>query len=393
MPRPSSQPSGPPSRRSVLLLLGTYSPAAHRGVARFAAENNWHLHADMARIPIVPHGWRGDGIVAGLGEWDEPVEFLKSTAVRGIPAVDIYRIRPEVVLPRVIGDHCAVGREAAEHLLGVGWQRFGWFSRADHPVSSLRREGFRNRVEEAGFAVVDLAAGTSGADLPWQVVRDALVRDLRRTEGPLGVLAFNDFDAAFVEDACLAANLAVPDDVGIIGVDNNELVVNCVPVALTSVKLDHELIGYEGAALLQRLMDGGEAPEAPRFIPPKGVAVRASTDGIPSSHPLVRQALRMIRDSYSSQLCVETIADGCGVPRRTLETAFRQSGGPSLHQRLIAARLRAVCRKLEDTQETIESIALACGFSHGPHLHAEFRRRMGCSPRAWRLRQRESGSL
>ncbi len=367
------------------MLLGTYSPDAHRGIARFGAENGWHLHADMARIPVVPESWRGDGIVAGLGEWDDPVTFLQHPAVRRIPTVDIYCMRPAVALPRVVGDHFAVGQLAAEHLLGAGWRRFAWFSRVDHAVARVRLEGFRQTLARDGCDVRLLAPGVTLSEGAWEPVRAALVRDLRKIDGPLGVLAFNDYDAALVEDAALSAGLRVPDDVGILGVDDNELVVNCLPVPLSSVRLDLERIGYEGAALLERLMDGAKPPTEPTLIPPRGIAERASTDATPAADPLVREALVLLRERFPEKLTTHRVAALCGVTGRALETAFRREGGLSLHQRLMEIRLRAVCRRLRESAEPIDQIARSCGFSHGPHLHAEFRRRFRCSPRFWRV--------
>lgn len=371
------------------MLLGTYNPDAHRGIARFAAERGWRLHVDMARIPLVPHGWLGDGIVAGLGEWDEPVEFLRGKGVAGLPVVDIYRMRPEVRLPRVVGDHREVGLQAAAHLIEAGWRRFAWFSRVNHPVAILRREGFAEGLALSGGEVITLAPEVTleRSAAAWETVRTALVRDLRQIPTPFAVMAFNDYDAALVEDACLDACLQVPDDVGIVGVDNNDLVVNSAPVPLSSVRLDLERIGYEGAALLERLMNGEKAPARPLLIPPRGVAARASTDAIPASHPAVRRALAYMKKHFREKLTVDRIARAAGVPRRTLEAAFRKDIGATVHAQVLKMRLRAACDALAGTGKTVGEIARDCGFSHGPHLHAEFQRSLGCSPREWQRRR------
>ncbi|MCX6936570.1 MAG: substrate-binding domain-containing protein [Verrucomicrobia bacterium] len=374
-------------RRSVLMLLGTYSPAAHRGIARFAAEQGWRLHVDMARIPQVPYGWRGDGIVAGLGEWEEPLHFLRDPAVAVIPTVDIYQMRPEVRLPRVVADHLAIGRLAGEHLLAQGWRQFAWFSRVNHAVAQLRRSGFCAAVRRLCVEPRVLAAesATLGAGAPWEAVRAALVRDLRAAPKPLGVMAFNDYDAALVEDACLDAGLRVPEDVGIIGVDNNDLVVNCLPVPLTSVRPELERIGYEGAALLAQLMDGAPPPVTDKIIPPGGVESRASTDTTPASHPLVRRALIYMRQHLGEKLTGERLAAACGTSRRTLETAFVADIQRTPHSLLLQLRLREACKRLAESGDAIQVVARACGFAHGPHFHAEFKRALGQSPRAWRL--------
>ena len=288
-----------------------------------------------------------------------------------------------------MADHRAIGRLAGEHLLAQGWRRFAWFSRVDHVVARLRCEGFFTAVSRVGAVVQVLAAesAVAGATVPWEAVRAALVRDLRATPKPLGVMAFNDFDAALVEDACVDAGLRVPDDVGIVGVDNNDLVVNCLPVPLTSVRPELERIGYEGAALLAQLMDGAAAPTETKIIPPAGVEARASTDTTPASHPLVRRALIYMRQHLGEKLTGERLAAACGTSRRTLETAFVSDIQRTPHAQLLQLRLREACRRLAESGDSVETVARACGFAHGPHLHAEFKRNQGLSPRAWRLAQ------
>ena len=372
------------------MLLGTYSPAAHRGIARYAAEHGWHLHADMARVPQVPRGWRGDGIVAGLGPWDEPAEFLREAIAAGIPAVDIYHMRPEIAVARVSADHEAVGRAAAEHLLAAGWRRFAWFSRENHPPAERRLAGFTaalgRRCEPVRRLAPELAEGRPGVG--WAETLEALRRDLRACRPPFAIFAFNDYDAALAEAACLASGLRVPEDAGIVGVDDNELVVTCQPVPLSSVRLRLDEVGYSGAALLDRLMSGDSAPKEPILIAPGGVAARASTDTVPATHPAVRRALAHMTENFTRPLTTDRIAAAAKVPRRTLELAFRQELGRSPHQQLTLLRLREAERLLGSGGGTVREVAKACGFSSGPHLHLVFRRAHGSSPRRWRREAR-----
>ena len=377
------------SQKSVLMLLGNYSPAAHRGIARFAAEHRWHLHADMSRIPVVPHGWTGDGIVAGLGEWDEPIRFLQSRALRKVPVVDIYYMHPELPLPRVIGDHWEIGRLAAEHFLERGWRHFSWFSRVNHHVASLRWQGYSQTLARLGLTAHRLAA-TITLDLNthnWSKLRQSLVHELRRQPKPLALFAFNDFDGALVMDACVAAGLRVPEDVGVLGVDDNELVVNCVHVPMSSVRLDLERIGYEGAALLDKLMKGRRAPKTPHLIVPRGVALRASTDTFAVNHSQVHTALRFIHTHLHRSLGVLEIAGAVGVSRRTLEMLFRQELHCSVHEELMRQRLRRVCDSLAETANPVDTIAAATGFCHSSHLHRVFVAAVGTTPRQYRLQK------
>ena len=154
---------------------------------------------------------------------------------------------------------------------------------------------------------------------------------------------------------------------------------------LTSVRPELEQIGYEGAALLAQLMDGASSPANDKIIAPSGVELRASTDTTPASHPLVRRALIYMRLHLGEKLTGERLAAACGTSRRTLETAFVADIQRTPHAVLLQLRLREACRRLAETGVPIATVAHACGFAHGPHLHTEFKRNFGLSPRAWRL--------
>ncbi len=170
-----------------------------------------------------------------------------------------------------------------------------------------------------------------------------------------------------------------------VGPVNNDLVVNCLSVPLTSVRSELERIGYEGAALLEQLMDGAVAPTEPKIIAPAGLEARASTDTTPATHPLVRRALIYMRQHLGEKLTGERLAAACGTSRRTLETAFVADILRTPHAQLLQLRLREACRRLAESGESIQEVARACGFAHGPHLDAEFKRVHRQSPRAWRL--------
>lgn len=384
--KPAPQSAARSRRRSVLLLLGTYNVDAHAGIARFASEHDWHLNADMARIPVIPQGWTGDGIITGLGEWEEPVRFVLAREQARTPIVDIYQMRPDIALPRVAGDHALVGRQAAEHFLEGSWRHFGWFGRANHHVATLRRESFERTLAERGYTSRWL-----GRDLRFTLkgfssdkLLAALGAELLSGQKPEAIFAFNDFDAAFLMDACHRVGLTVPDDVAILGVDNNPLVVNAVQPRLSSVKLDFQRIGYEAAALLHRLMDGAAPPAEPLLIAPRGVAGRESTDTTAVHHPIVRKTLATMKARLRESLGVEDLARAAGCSRRTLETLFQKELRRSVHRTLHEIRLREARHLLQTTNDTIESIAADTGFCHAPHLYREYKRWTGLTPRAWR---------
>jgi LacI family transcriptional regulator len=379
--------------RSVLMVLGVYNVEIHRAISRYAAEHAWHLNADMASVPVVPVGWSGDGVIAGLGHWTAPVRFVEAVRKKGIPVVDLYGgAYEEVLLPRVLGDYRAIGRLAAEHFLERGWRNFGWFSRGRHRMANLRYQGYAEVLKERGH-VVKILGRSLHADFQhnrWQRANERLAAELIAATKPLAVFTQNDLGAAAVIEACETAGCRIPDEVAVLGVDDNELIVNSVRIPISSVQHDLPRVGYEGAALLDRLMQGKAAPRVPILIPPRGISVRASTDTFAVNHPALRRALQFMKENLHISLGVERIVEASGQSRRALEHVFQKELRQSIHEKLMHLRIRHVKDLLCYTDLSIEHIAAQSGFSHGPHLHRVFRKECNVSPRTYRVEHRSS---
>ncbi len=374
-------------QKSVLMCLGAYNPLLHRGIARYAAEHRWHLQADMAVMPVIPWGWQGDGIVAYSNERKELQRFLRGEISKNTPLVDTSLIHPETPRLRVVGDNRGVGQLAAEDFLARGWRHFAWFTRQHHYIARLRQEGFTEVLTRQGHRCLSLTQPLhfNVTTVNWPMMRRNLIRALKSLQTPVAVFAFNDYDAAFLMDCCFAAGLRVPDDVGILGVDDNDLVVNNTQVPLSSVRFDHERIGYEAAAALDQLMQGRKKPPPLTVIPPRGIAVRASTDIFAVHHPAVRSALRFIQDNLGRSLGVTEIARASGLSCRTLETAFLKETTRSIHKEIMRMRIQTAKELLHNTTLPIEDIAAKTGFCHAPHFHRVFHQAEGKTPRTYRL--------
>ena len=191
--------------------------------------------------------------------------------------------------------------------------------------------------------------------------------------------------AADIIAACDQAGLAVPDEVAVLGVDNDAMLCESIHTPLSSVRHDLEGMAYEAAALLDRLMDGGMPPEEIKRVPPKGIATRRSTDILAVNDRKVARALRFIWDHYAtSTLSVPDVADAVEVNRRVLEKAFRHELGRGVNQELVRTRLKAVVQRLETGDESITDIASKTGYTRPNHLFRAFRSHHGMSPQQYR---------
>lgn len=374
----------PARQMNVLLALGRYNPNTHRGVARFAGRHNWHLNAQMAYSGQLPSGWSGDGILTLLDAQEKLVEFVRAATV---PVVDLSVIRQEIVVPRVVGDHYLIGSLAAEHFIERGFRYFAWFSPFNDAAAQLRLRGFKETLARAG-AACESWFFDSHPGLPrdeWTDKCEFLECRLKNMPKPVAVFAFCDVDAANVLDACNKVGLSVPDEVAILGVDNNELICESVRVPLSSVNHDLEGVGYEGAALLHRLMQGARPPRGVKLIPPKSISVRQSTEVLAINHELTRRALQFLRENYHRSIGAEAVAAACNVSRRRLDISFHQHLGRSISEQIAALRIIRAKELLLKTSLPAADVAAETGFNTPQYFNNIFRKATGLTPRRFRL--------
>jgi LacI family transcriptional regulator, galactose operon repressor len=201
----------------------------------------------------------------------------------------------------------------------------------------------------------------------------------------VAVFAFCDIDAANVLDACANVGLAVPDEVAILGTDNNELICESVRVPLSSVNHDLEGVGYEGAALLQRLMQEARPPKNVKLIPPKAITIRQSTEVLAINHEPTRRALQFLQENYRKRIGAEEVATVCGMSRRKLDQSFHRHLGRTVSDQLATLRLIRAKELLLRTNLSAADVAAETGFNTPQYFNNVFRRATGLTPRRFRL--------
>jgi len=380
-------------QKSVLLALTDTHHGFYAGAARYAREHGWHLVTDMVYTASVPLGWQGDGILSFVGNRNDLAEFILANPA---PTVEISLVRDDIDVPRVAADNQRIGRLAAGHFVERGFRHCLWVPFQDDVPNRERRGGFRQGLEEAGLSTRELPTshwevGPDGSR-NWAARRRIVSEELGRLPKPLAVFCYNDCVAADIIAACDQAGIAVPDEVAVLGVDNDAMLCESINTPLSSVRHDLDGMAYEAAALLDRLMDGGEPPGEITRVPPKGIATRRSTDIVAVNNRKVARALRFIWDHYArSTLAVPDVAEAVGIHRRVLEKAFRAERGHGINEELIQARLRAVVNRLETTDLSVTDIASQTGYTRPNHLFRTFRKHYGMSPREYRAEAREAG--
>jgi LacI family transcriptional regulator len=374
---------------TILLALTSTHHGFYHGAARYAAEHDWHVVADMIYDATIPVGWKGDGILSFVGHWEELAKFVVSAA---IPVVEISSVRKDLGIPCVMEDNEAIGRLGAEHLLERNLKTFVWAPFWDDTVNEERFQGFATAIRSAGFDCVRLLpvntrrSARSSRHMNRTLRRRCVIHTIRSLRYPLGIFCYNDCVAADIVDACIESGIRIPDEVAVLGVDNDPVICDCVQVPLSSVRHDLEGMAYEAAALLDHLMNGGSPPKIPKRIAPKGVVTRKSTEVLAVDNPDVASAVGYIQENFPrGSLSVDDIAAHGRVPRRSLERAFRDELQRTILHEILRVRVNHVQKLLETTSDSVTDIAIRSGFVSLNHFYRVFRTRTGLTPRAFRL--------
>ncbi len=370
--------------RHVLLQLGYTSKRRLEGIADFAKAHDWCI--TLEDHSAMPRGWTGDGVLTLLrARQPHMVAFARKLAARGIPIVDLSICHPELKLPRVVGDHAAIGALAAEHCAERRFRNVMLFAKDHTHVEELRFGGFRRRWE--GPAPVEAIWRNEISEArydDWNALVKWLASRLAAVPKPVAVFAYNDSDAARVLHTALATGMSVPEEVAILGVDDDAIVVENQPVPLSSIRHDLYRLGYESAAMLDRLMNGETLERRVVLIPPKYISVRRSTDVIAATSPLMRRALALISRNLSGTYGTIQLADDLGISRSSLTRLFQSEFASAPTAEFLRQRLAKAKLLISTTAEPMKAIAAQCGFASGAHLSNVFRRETGMTPQEFR---------
>ena len=374
---------------TILLALTSTHHGFYHGAARYAAEHDWHVVADMIYDATIPVGWKGDGILSFVGHWEELAKFVVSAP---IPVVEISSVRKDLGIPCVMEDNEAIGRLAAEHLLERNLKTFVWAPFWDDTVNEERFQGFASAIRSAGVDCVRLLpvntrrSSRSNRHMNRTLRRRWVIHTIRSLRYPLGIFCYNDCVAADIVDACIESGIRIPDEVAVLGVDNDPVICDCVQVPLSSVRHDLEGMAYEAAALLDHLMNGGSPPEVPKRIAPKGVVTRKSTEVLAVDNPDIANALGYIQENFPrGNLSVDDVVAHSRVPRRSLERAFRDELQRMILHEILRVRVNHAQKLLETTPQPVTDVAIRSGFASLNHFYRVFHARTGLTPRAFRL--------
>lgn len=345
---------------------------------RSAGEEDIHLPALKA--------WHGDGVIACLMTRSEE----RAAARLPMPVVNVSGWQPPGLdVPRVNADHDAIGRMAAEHVLALGLRHFGYYGIVGPWFSEAREQGFVRRLKEAGYPCAVYRQPAAGVrEQAWYKRHAGLEHWLSGLPKPCGILAVHDYRARVVMELCARLGLSIPEEVAVLGVDNDPTTCDyCVP-SLSSVSRDPFACGVAAAGVLDRLMKGLPVPKHDTLVPPEGVVIRRSTDRFYDDDPVIRRVVEYVAAHVGEAISVTSMAKRLHLSRRLIEMRFRERLGTTPHAYLQQRRVSRAKALLLDGSDcrSIGEVAAASGFGCARAFREAFRTIAGCTPAAYRDR-------
>jgi LacI family transcriptional regulator len=377
------------SRPHVVVLAEPMHPTGReflQGVFQYAEEQGgWSLHYATRALRERPGEWLSlcDGVIARMPD-DRTVRAIRR---RGVPFVSLdYGRRPRRDRPQVrVADH-AIGRKAAAFFVRQGARAFAFVGRMGKPWSECRLAGFRDAVRRGGDTVhvMDIMSfEAADAPMPWNLHK-RLGDWAQGLPRPCAVLCANDEIGFHVAEACRLAGLRIPDELSLLGVDNDVLFCELCHPPLASIDPGHLRCGWRAAACLDCLMLGKLPEQAVEYVPPGEIVLRRSADLLTVNDPNLAAAVRFIEDHACEAINVDAVALHAGLSRSVLQRRFKAAFRQTIHARIIQERLQHACQLLVRTARPIGDIAAQTGFAHQSYMGAIFRRRLGISPAQYR---------
>jgi LacI family transcriptional regulator len=382
-------------RKTVALLIETsnaYARGLLDGIIAYQREHDpWSVYVGEqgrgAKPPTWIKNWRGDGIIARI----ETVAIASAVRRCHLPIVDVSAARLVKNIPWVETDDREIAKIAAQHLIDRGFEKLAFLGEAKYNWSKLRQQHFEAAAAAAKCeSFVFEGKNRNDEDYSWTRESRRLKAWVQRLPKPIGVMACYDFAGQQLLDVCRELDLAVPEQLAVVGVDNDVRLCRLCSPPLSSVIPDTHRTGYQAAQLLDQLMRGATKTEEALLIPPSGIAERQSSDVYALDDPDIVTALRFIRENACSGISVADVLKAVPLSRRVLEHRFQKLVKRTPHAEIIRIRMERACRLLRETDLSLADISRRSGFSDPDYFSVAFKSYMQTTPRNFRKSSRLS---
>jgi LacI family transcriptional regulator len=382
-----------PSPHRIALLFNAnkvYDRHVLTGIGQYLTSTRveWDLfmEEDFRCRTVGIHHWRGDGIIA---DFDDPIvgETLCGLPLPVVAVGGSYADPanyPEGI-PYVATDNAKLVRLAYDHLIDQGLQRFAFYGLPPTPGNrwAMEREQAFLGMTRADSLEGLVFRGSPTSAGGWGVAQEAIADWVRSLPKPIGIIAVTDARARHLLQACIVADVPVPAEIAVVGIDNDPMAQLLSRIPLTSVIQGAQEMGHTAARLLHQMLHGGRLAQQRIIVPPKGINVQASSRHEPMNNQHVMRALHYIRQYACLGIKTDQVADYVGVSRTLLEEHFKRELKLTVHQAILRHKLQTARRMLVDAAVPLADVAVRSGFTSLQYMYAVFRRELGCTPRQY----------
>jgi LacI family transcriptional regulator len=383
----SSRRHRPPHVALIIETSKAYGREILLGISRYLRLHGpWSIftHERGQNDPDPPWlaRWDGDGIITRSLDFKQ----CRRAHKRDIPVVSLRHLFEHPEFPSVFPDQRLIGERVAAHFISRGFRHFGYCGVPGDKLWDRRRHAaFTRMVEESGGDWHEYKPTyMADAEANWQKEQEAMIAWLEELSKPAAIMTAHDSQGAQVLDACRRAGIPVPDEVAVVSVDNDPVLCEIASPPLSSLDQNAQKLGFEAAALLDRMMRGEIIEPTNYFFEPGEIITRQSSDIIAVKDANVAKAVRFIRENAFRDISSKAIAQAAGVSRRALEKKFRASTGRTPMEEVHDIRLRRIKQLLTETTRILPDIAEQCGFTYHEYMSRFFKKRTGLTPGIYR---------
>ena len=379
----------------IILLLDfaeEYSKSLLKGISKYSTE---HGPWSYCRMPLYyretigikgilewAKDWGADGIIGQLyNEID--LDLLVDSKIP-VVAQDFKERFTEI--PNITGAYHEAGEMGASYFLKKGFKNFAFYGFNDIVWSRERAEGFEKKINAMGYKVNYFEHRKSRSTDLWYYKSNSLSKWLLSLPKPIALMTCDDNQGLHITEACKQNKIRIPEEVAVLGVDNDEMLCELSDPPLSSIGLDIEKGGYDTAKLMEQMIQTSASNFYDIRVKPTQVITRQSTDIYATNDDHIASSLKYIHKNIEKNLQVEEVVKQVPLSRRSLEKRFLQITGYPIYKYIFNLRIEKFTQKLLETDQTVFEIAMDLGLNDSKNIAKQFKQVKGCNPIEYRKR-------
>jgi len=378
-----------------LILMTDFTEAfAHyllQGIYKYASTGDWIVcrmppaykeRFGLSKVVSWAKNWKADAIIGQFSDKDDVSLFAKN----GIIALaQDYKSRFSEI-PNITSDYFATGAKAADFFVKRRFRNFAFFGYRNVVWSDERYLGFKRRLEDLGMEVCPSYQEQDITEL-WHYEAEPIKKWLDSLPKPVAIFACDDNQGTKLIEVCNVAGYKVPEEVAVLGVDNDETVCQMSFPPQSSILTDIVQGGYDAAKLIDDILAGTVVPSGKTnvVIRPLYVVSRTSTNVIATDDPDVQKAIRYIYDNVHRKINVEDVLGAVAVSRKVLEIRFRKTMGDSIYHFIGKVKLDRFRSYLINSDRPVNEVAGLVGEDDANNIFRRFKKEYGYTPVEYRL--------